>query len=907
MNKQKKSIATIIFTLTILLIFLSTSKVWAFNSQNIVTDMEYSQEYLDWLALDEETKENSIMPRMYNIYSSDIEYENPVKLARLLGSTVQTKFNLKDYIQNNMVIKNQGKLGACWAFSNLAGLETNLALKDYYNNKTAKNYDFSERHLEYSTTKTFLNNQINENGFNRAPGDGGSSALARAYLTNGMGAIDEKDMPYVDSNELINISEIQNKKVTSQVYDITEFSKPTTTDEKEALKTKMKEQIKNYGGIDAGIHEGSKCLNNQTGALYCSDSTLHIANHDVLIVGWDDDYNISNFNENSRPTANGAWIIKDSHGTNEDCKYTFAEFKEMLFKAAQSTFEEKGITSASQITDDFVRQYVETAGYTIENDKVYVKHNDNGYLYISYEDANIYSTLMGITKAENSVNYDNIYQYDYLGAASAVTFTSNNMYVASVFQKNTTKTEELTQVSISTPETVTCKVYVNPNGTSKNKDDLKLVQLKQGETTSIDAGYHTLEFLNPVDISGENFVVAIEIQGKRSGTLGISVEFDYPDFYKKTTGNDIPSNAVAKVYGGVKIENNKCFYASTDEFNKNEWADFSNLYNSTNKKAPNGDITIKAFTKTKEVPNVLTSINIKTPPTKTEYIEGENFDSNGMVVEGVYQDGTKKDITGYKVENGTDLKLNQKSVIITYDEKSVEQPITVKAKTETPDENKNEEPKSSNFKNSKLDINSVKDYTFSDPNKEEYVTIDVKLSNIATNTTNDSYKYYYYLSQDSKETNIDNWVEIKDAKVQDGKLQFEINTKDIKNYNDIKNADSLYLYVKEIAKKGTKQVTLVTEAINMKSDIKAELYLDGVKFDKKNDTTGNNGNTTNNNNKNDKNNQNQQISTNKIDNTKAYNILPHTGIKTILILIFIIAVISIFVYIRYKNLSKYIK
>ena len=41
----------------------------------------------------------------------------------------------------------------------------------------------------------------------------GSSALARAYLTNGMGAIDEKDMPYVDSNELINISEIKNKKV----------------------------------------------------------------------------------------------------------------------------------------------------------------------------------------------------------------------------------------------------------------------------------------------------------------------------------------------------------------------------------------------------------------------------------------------------------------------------------------------------------------------------------------------------------------------------------------------------------------------------------------------------------------------------------------------------------------------
>ena len=728
MNKQKKSVITLIFTLTILLIFLSNNKAWAFNTKNIVTDMEYSQEYLDWLELDEDIRANSIMPRMYNIYSSDREFTNPVKLARLLGSTTQTKFNLKDYISNNMVIKNQGNLGACWTFSNLAGLETNLALKDYYNNKTTHNYDFSERHMEYSTTKTFLNNQINENGFNRASGDGGSSALARAYLTNGMGAIDEKDMPYVDSNELINISEIQNKTVTSQVYDITEFSKPVSTDEKEALKTKMKEQIKNYGGIDAGIHEDSNCLNIQTGALYCSNPLLHVVNHDVLIVGWDDDYNINNFSERSRPTKNGAWIIKDSHGTNEDCKYTFAEFKEMLFKAAQSTFEQQGITSASQITDDLVRQYVERAGYTIENDKVYIKHNDDGYLYVSYDDANIYSTLMAITKAENSVNYDNIYQYDYLGATNAVTFTLNNMYIASVFQKNTTKTEELTQVSISTPETVTCKVYVNPNGTSKNKDDLKLVQLKQGESQTIDVGYHTLEFLNPIDISGENFVVAIEIQGKRSSKLGISIEFDYPDFYKRTTGNDIPSNAVEKAYGGVKIENNKCFYANEDEFNKNNWSDFSDLYNSSDKKYPDSDITIKAFTKTKEKQNELTAINIKTPPTKTEYTEGENFSSKGMIVEGLYQDGTKKDITEYKIENGTDLKLNQKSVTITYNEKTVEQPITVKAKTDIPEDNKNDEPKNSDFKNLKLDISSIKFYTFSDLNKEEYVTIDVTLS-----------------------------------------------------------------------------------------------------------------------------------------------------------------------------------
>ena len=279
-----------------------------------------------------------------------------------------------------------------------------------------------------------------------------------------------------------------------------------------------------------------------------------------------------------------------------------------------------------------------------------------------------------------------------------------------------------------------------------------------------------------------------------------------------------------------------------------------------------------------------------------------------MVVEAIYQDGTKKDITDYKIENGTGLKLNQKSVTITYEEKTVEQPITVKAKAETPGEDKDEEPKNSDFKNSKLDINSVKGYIFSDSSKQEYVTIDVTLSNISVNTTNDSCKYYYYLSQNQKETNIENWVEIKDAKVQNGKLQFEINTKDIKNYNDIKSVDTLYLYVKEVAQKGTKQATLVTDSMSMKSNIKAELYVDGVKFEIKSDTNGNNttnNNTTNNNTANK--NQNQQISKNKVDSTKASNILPFTGIKSILILIFIIAIISVIVYIRYKDLSKYIK
>ena len=37
---------------------------------------------------------------------------------------------------------------------------------------------------------------------------------------------------------------------------------------------------------------------------------------------------------------------------------------------------------------------------------------DNGFMFVSYEDANIYSMLVGIEKASDSANYDNLYGYN---------------------------------------------------------------------------------------------------------------------------------------------------------------------------------------------------------------------------------------------------------------------------------------------------------------------------------------------------------------------------------------------------------------------------------------------------------------------------------------------------------------
>ena len=80
----------------------------------------------------------------------------------------------------------------------------------------------------------------------------------------------------------------------------------------------MKNHIKKYGAIDALIHgtpdlDNSECYRNDTGAIYCSNSTFHGRDHAVAIIGWDDSYSRKNFKED--PGSDGAWIIKNSWGT----------------------------------------------------------------------------------------------------------------------------------------------------------------------------------------------------------------------------------------------------------------------------------------------------------------------------------------------------------------------------------------------------------------------------------------------------------------------------------------------------------------------------------------------------------------------------------------------------------------
>lgn len=1101
--KQIKKKCIIIILLTLIPIFVFNPKVSASNIASLFETVQYSEEYTRWLELSNEEKKNVIMPQMYDVLNTNFESKNPVYLTRLLGAGVNNTYSLKNIIPSNLIIRNQKSTNSCWAFAALSSLETNLAMSNYKKGiNTDAVYDYSERHMEYATSKTFANNVVNKSGYNRNVGDGGNWYLAQSYLTNGSGAIPENEMPFENNENLINISEILNKTISSQVYDTVDFAnyqKTTDDDEKNEIMNQIKRHIKDYGAVFTNIHGNTSstsllsCYNNDTAAKYCNNTFFHRVDHAVSIIGWDDNYSVDNFADGPKPSSNGAWIIRNSWGEREE--HNLAELKEEIFKAYESECIARGWTESSLIPDEFI----EEAGFIIEGEITYMPIGDNGLMYVSYEDCNIARNLHGIIKAIDMVNYDNIYQYDDYYPYNSIKMKSSTIMLCTVFNKKTSGVEYLTEVSLYTPETYNCKVYVNPNGTSKNKDNLQKVSLKAGESEVFNAGYHTLEFSRPIELNGDSFVVVIEIEGERKNAVNFELE---------TTTSDLST------FDEVTVESGKCFLAVGNNLSNCEWIDLGSL-SEFNASLPNGDSTIKAFTTLELIDESLKNIEIVTPPNKTTYFEGEdfdktgmvvkanynskinpsvildsssyditngtnlkvgqksvtitfedksieqkinveknsvtkleiinppikteykegkNFDATGMVIRATYKDGSSKIITDYTIKNGSNLKNGQTTVIISYEDKSIEQEITVipnplikidvtKAPNKTKyvvgqnfdktgmiitgtyqdgeteeikdyivengtnltkdqtnvtikydtqitrqsitveekavvtitidsiptkstyiqnkeeleltggkikviynddtieyismtsneisitgfdnskiGENKvtltyngisvsftvniieEEKPKNSILKNAKCDINRVQAYFFTAVS-DGYTLISIEINNILRNLDNDSVEYYYCLSANKDEAELEDWVKIKETQNYKEKLQFTIDSRQVGNYEEIAGENVIYIYIKEVATKGGNQSIAISNSMKFETDLQLETYIDNIKVDLE---------------EKDK----YQLNEN-VDNTTAPGSIPQAGARiAIAITIIIISGIGAFAYIRYKNILK---
>lgn len=369
-------------------------------------------------------------------------YDYNWNVSENTGNLVATKSykvlpSYYNYIDSGKVpdVKDQGRWGTCWSFATLTALESSLLPEE--------NYDFSEDHMTLN------------NSYNLSPNEGGEYTMSISYLAAWQGPVLEIQDPYGDGKTedgLLPVKHLQEAQIIK--------SKDYET---------IKEMVFKYGGVQSSLYtsmvnstySSSYYYNKKTNS-YCYTGN-QIPNHDVVIVGWDDDYPKENFNVSLE--GDGAFICRNSWGA------------------------------------DF---------------------GDNGTFYVSYYDSVIGIHNVVYTKIEDTDNYDNIYQSDLCGWVGQLGYGKDSAYFANIYTNK--GNERLDAVAFyATGENTEYSVYISRD--FKDTTSLNILQKPVASGTFKNAGYYTVDLEKEINLNpGERYAIIVKIKTPNA-TRPIAIEY----------------------------------------------------------------------------------------------------------------------------------------------------------------------------------------------------------------------------------------------------------------------------------------------------------------------------------------------------------------------------------------------
>ena len=327
------------------------------------------------LTDEERAEQFARMENLAPMYPVDVNntYHSSIPSVGLSRVAAASRYDARDY---GFVtdVKNQGIFSDCWAFTIASLMETSLLAQG------AGTYDLSEEHLAYYLSfrenDPLQNTPKDTNYFRDGYHGGGNTFLTSLFLSTWSGMADDSKYPHPSTMTAGNAYD------TIAYMQDAVFLADYSTETRSLLTAsvnQVKELITAYKSVGILLYLAptqnslhNPYYNADTAAL-CNVYAPSV-NHAVTIVGWDDDYSYKNFNPISEVTTNGAWIVKNSWGTN---------------------------------------------------------WGDEGYFYISYKDASI-SNILAMT-ATTGPAYPNNYFYD--GSSCVETMLLKKGYsVANVFK-----------------------------------------------------------------------------------------------------------------------------------------------------------------------------------------------------------------------------------------------------------------------------------------------------------------------------------------------------------------------------------------------------------------------------------------------------------------------------------------
>lgn len=378
MDRQKLSrkILRVIMLLS-MIIFTCIAPTYASDSKFILSDVEVEVN-TNILKMQER--------RLPSVYLGNIEKNYT--------------YNLSEKIKLN--VKDQGNTETCWACSSNSVLETTINLA----NNT--NYIFSHEDLA---------NEISSK-YGISLDAGGNAYIAYGHYVSG-------ELPVNMEKEEVNVK-IEDYTIFPSVYKEINGNSVTykkemqsteqyTEDEVETIRNSIKNHILNYGAVTAVTYSSATYFSDNLQAYYCNNNSV-LPNHQVTIIGWNDNYEKENFK--IQPKNDGAYIVLNSYGS------------------------------------DF---------------------GLGGLFYISYEDIFVEYSNFGITETSSYKEEENIYQYDEFGINNEIKFITD-VYAANVYTRKTKKLEKITSVSFSSLENGEYEIYINPDNDSLDITKMKKVK-----------------------------------------------------------------------------------------------------------------------------------------------------------------------------------------------------------------------------------------------------------------------------------------------------------------------------------------------------------------------------------------------------------------------------------------------